>query len=146
MSISPATRTFIEVRAICQLCENNRPSFLEPSPALVKTIAEKLAPYADDIAPYGKPPAMQDAWGVIANDTGSRDEQINLDMLDIAKIATAANAYVTSPDKAHIDTIQRARMMLRSQAFPPQLRKLGEAAAIAVAKPDFKKDSFTPSL
>ncbi len=146
MSISPHTQLFMEARAICLLSERGRESFLEPAASLIQTIAGKLAPYASEIAAYGKPPAMRDAWEVISNETGSRTGQINLDMLDIAKIYDAAKAYLASPEQRWIDAIQSARTMLRSQAFPPTLRTLGEQAAIATAQPDFKKGSFTPTL
>lgn len=145
MSISPETRLFIEARAICLLGEQGRESFLELSSAVIKIIAEKLAPYAGDIALYNKPPAMADAWDKISNDTGSRTGQINMDMIDIASIHRAATEYASAPNAQLIDVIQRARAMLRSQAMSPGLRKLGEAAAKAVAQPDFKKGSFTPA-
>ncbi len=146
MQISPETRLYIETRAICLMGEKGREAFLEPTPALIKIIAEKLMPYADDIKDYGKPPTMEAAWIAISDDIGTRTGQINMDMIDIASIHRAATQYVASPDAKLVDIIQRSRSMLRSQAIYPQLRKLGEAAAIAVSQPDFKKGSFTPSL
>lgn len=146
MQISPETRLYIETRAICLMGEHGRESFLEPSPALITTIAEKLSAYAEDIKHYGKPPVMEQAWIKISDDIGTRTGQINMDMMDIASIHRAATEYVAHPDAKLIDIIQQARSMLRSQAIYPQLRQLGEQAARAVSQPDFKKGSFTPSL
>lgn len=145
MPISPETQLFMEARAICLMSEKGRAEFLEPSPTLAKTIADKLAPYAEAIAGYGTP-AMHTAWDKIAEDTGGRTGQINMDMMDIAKIADAATTYLTQPSAKLLERIQSARIMLRSQAFPPRLRLLGEAAAHAVAQPNFKKGSFVPSV
>lgn len=145
MSISPDTRLFMEARAICLMGEKGRAEFLDPTPSLAKAIAEKLAPYANDIAGYGNPPTKKTAWDTIAKDidgTDGRTGQINMDMLDIANIYVAATAYLTEPSTNLLERIQSARIMLRCQAFSPDHRKLGEAAATAIAQPDFRKGSF----
>ncbi|MBY0429017.1 MAG: hypothetical protein K2Q32_07335 [Alphaproteobacteria bacterium] len=146
MAISPETRLFMETRAICQMAETGREAFLEPSPALIKIIADKLTPYADAIAGYGKPPAMEAAWDKISEDTGMRHGHINIAMLDIATIHRDAAAYLTNPSKILIDNIQSARTMLRTQSISPSLRLLGEAAAVAVTQPNFIKGGFVPSI
>ncbi|MDX1921588.1 MAG: hypothetical protein SFW65_00475 [Alphaproteobacteria bacterium] len=145
-SISPDTLLFMEARAICLMNERGRESFLAPSPALIQTIARRLGDYAAVIDRYGSPPAMIAAWERISNDTGSSMGQINIDMLDIATIYRAAVAYTEQANDELIDRIQGSRVMLRSQAHRPEMRALSAAAAIEIAKPDFKKGGFAPSL
>ncbi len=142
-SISSDTVLFMEARAICLMNEGGRESFSQPSPALIKTIAERLTDYATVIELYGNPPAMSAAWDRIANDTGNSMGQINMDMLDIATVYRSAIAYGKQANGQLIDRIQQSRIMLRSQAFRPARERMNSAAAHAVSRDGFKKGSLT---
>lgn len=141
MSLSPDTRDFVEARAICLLDEASN-----ATPELAKQIADRLAPYAELIGLYGRPPVMEHAWNKIEEDTGIRTGLINLYMLNIASIHQSAVAYVANPDPRVLQYMQEQRALLRTHTVPPRLRALGDMAARAVVKPDFTRGSFAPSV